>query len=73
MLYASLTEVGNALNALDIENPYPTHWYFSSTREYTANKYRNIAMVFYFKDEEYLQHQTCSKDEYRYVCAIHTF
>ncbi len=77
MLYASLTEVGNALNALDIENPYvenPYAWsYFSSTRRYTANKYRNIAIVFYFTDEEYLQFQTCQKDEYRYVCAIHTF
>ena len=73
MLNASLTEVGNALNSLDIENPYPTYRYFSSTREYTANQYRNIAMAFYFKDEEYLQHQSFSKDNYKYVCAIHTF
>ena len=73
MLYASLTEVGNALNSLDIKNPYPTYRYFSSTREYTANQYLNIAMAFYFTDEEYLQHLTFKKDEYKYVCAVHTF
>ena len=70
-------DVINLINALDIENPYVdnlyAYWFFSSTRRYTANKYRNIAIVFYFTDTERNQFQTCRKDEYRYVCAVHTF
>lgn len=77
MLYASLTEVGNALNALDIENPYVdnlyAYTYFSSTRLYNYNNYLNKARAFYFTDKENLQLQSFSKDEYKYVCAIHTF
>ena len=75
MLNASLTEVGNALNVLDIENPYSAvcPFFFSSTRQYNGNEYHNLARYFYFTDEKYNQFQTCKKDEYRYVCAIHTF
>lgn len=75
MLNASLTEVGNALKVLDIENPYSAvcPFFFSSTRRYNGNEYHNLAIYFYFTDKEYNQFQTCEKDEYKYVCAIHTF
>lgn len=67
MLYASLTEVGNALNALDIENPY-TDFFLSSTSEY---KNYNWAKVFHFTEEEHIQFML--KYIHVYVCAIHTF
>ena len=67
MLYASLTEVGNALNSLDIKNPY-TDFFFSSTSDY---KNYNWARAFHFTEKEHIQ--SMLKFIHVYVCAIHTF
>ena len=67
MLYASLTEVDNALIALDIENPY-TDFFFSSTSDY---KNYNWARAFHFTEKEHIQ--SMLKFIHVYVCAVHTF